>query len=95
MTPSKRRVRAENVVPRELLANEIARLIGERRLTQAAAARLVDDAPSQLSVLLGGSTEHFSTERLLRMLTRLGSNVDIVLSRTPDGASGAVRVRRR
>jgi predicted XRE-type DNA-binding protein len=94
-SPPKSRTRAANVVPREPLAREIARIIRERRLTQAAAARLVNDAPWQLSVLLRGSTESFSTERLLRMLTLLGSNVDIVLSRTPDGGKGSVRVRRR
>jgi predicted XRE-type DNA-binding protein len=94
MSPGKRRTLADKVIPREQLAREIALLIDERALTQAAAARLVNDSPSQLSLLLNGTLDGFSAERLVRMLTLLGVNVEIVLRRTPATAPGKVRVRR-
>ena len=94
MSARKSRRLAEKVIPRELLAKEIARVIDERALTQADAARAVNDAPSQLSILLNGRLDGFSAERLVRMLTLLGVNVDIVLRRNAGSAPGTVRVRR-
>jgi predicted XRE-type DNA-binding protein len=94
MSPRARRTLAGKVIPRDQLAREIARLIEERNLSQAAAARMVNDSPSQLSLLLNGTLDGFSAERLVRMITLLGVNVDIVLRRAPDAGPGTVRVRR-
>jgi hypothetical protein len=37
------------------------------------------DAPSQISLVVTGKLRGFSTERLLRMLARLGRDIDIVI----------------
>ena len=95
MSARKSRKLADKVIPRAQLAREIAAVVADRRLTQAAAATLVNDAPSQLCLLLGGELDGFSAERLLRWLTLLGVDVDIVLRRNTDRKPGTVRIRRR
>jgi len=67
------------LIPKEELAAEIATIIRYHHLTQTEAARIVGDAASQLSLLLSGRLEGFSTERLLRMLLRLGRDIEVVL----------------
>ena len=66
------------LIPKEELAREIATIIRYHHLTQTEAARVVGDAPSQMSLLLSGKIEGFSTERLLRMLLRLGRDIELV-----------------
>jgi predicted XRE-type DNA-binding protein len=66
------------LIPKEELAQEIATIIRYHHLTQTEAARVVGDAPSQMSLLLSGKIEGFSTERLLRMLLRLGRDIELV-----------------
>ncbi|HKW10343.1 MAG TPA: XRE family transcriptional regulator [Gemmatimonadaceae bacterium] len=71
--------RAEGaLIPKEELAQEIATIVRYHHLTQTEAARIVGDAPSQMSLLLSGHLEGFSTERLLRMLLRLGRDIELV-----------------
>ena len=53
------------------------------------------DAPSQVSLVVTGKLRGFSTERLLRMLARLGRNIDIVLRPTSGGKEGTIRVVRK
>lgn len=65
------------------LAREISRIINDRNLTQTAAGAIAGEAPSQLSLLMGGHLRGFSVERMLRTLVRLGQNVELTLSPTP------------
>src|SRR5690242_1041107 len=93
---SKRRARAasESVIPKDVLAKEIARILDDKGLTQTEAAYVMRDAPSQISLVVTGKLRGFSTERLLRMLARLGRDIDIVI-RPARGRNGKVSVTRR
>jgi predicted XRE-type DNA-binding protein len=71
--------RQAQAIPKEPLAREIRRLVAERGLSQAAAAVVVQDAASQLSLLLSGKLRGFSIDRLVRTLLRLGREVEIVV----------------
>lgn len=82
----------ESIIPKAVLAKEIAKTLRARELTQTEAAWLIKDAPSQLSLVVTGKTRGFSAERLLRMLTRLGKDVDVVLRKTKGNGPGRVRV---
>jgi predicted XRE-type DNA-binding protein len=81
----RRRTRVSNesrqaqVIPKEPLAREIRRLVTEKGLSQADAAVVVQDAASQLSLLLSGKLRGFSIDRLVRTLLRLGREVEIVV----------------
>lgn len=66
------------LIPKEELAEEIAMIIRYHHLNQTEAAKIVGDAPSQMSLLMSGKLAGFSTERLLRMLLRLGRDIELV-----------------
>jgi len=85
------RATAERVIPKEILAKEIASILRDRELTQTEAARIMNDAPSQVSLVVTGKLRGFSTERLLRMLARLGRDVEIVI-RATNGRQRAGRI---
>jgi predicted XRE-type DNA-binding protein len=61
------------------LAAGIARIISSKRLTQAAAAKVLHVDQPKVSALLRGRLSGFSTERLLKFLRMLGSDVDIII----------------
>jgi predicted XRE-type DNA-binding protein len=91
MPKSKRpRKVVEQVIPKAALAKEVASILEQRQLTQTEAAYLIKDAPSQISLVVTGKTRGFSSERLLRMLVKLGRDVDIVI-RKAKGSTGKVR----
>lgn len=71
------RAAVASVIPKDLLAKEISTIISEEQLTQTKAAYRIKDAPSQLSLIVNGRLRGFSAERLLRILTRLGRDVEI------------------
>jgi len=71
----------EPLISKALLARTIARILDERGLTQTEAAHLIKDAPSQLSLIVNGRRDGFSAERLLRILTQLGKDVEIRTSK--------------
>ena len=52
------------------------------------------DAPSQVSLVVTGKLRGFSTERLLRMLARLGRDIEIVV-RPSKRKAGKISVVRR
>ena len=89
-----KRASAESVIPKSILAKEIARILEDQELTQTEAAYIMRDAPSQISLVVTGKLRGFSTERLLRMLARLGRDIDIVIRRSKS-KSGKVTVTRR
>jgi predicted XRE-type DNA-binding protein len=73
------------------LARQIGLIIEQRRLTQVAAAQLLGIDQPKVSALRQGKLKGFSTERLLRFLTALNCDVEIVL--TPQAASTNARIR--
>ena len=79
---------------KEQLAREIGRIIETRQLNQTEAAEIVGDAPSQISLLLGGHLRGFSIERMMRTLLRLGRDVELVLRPTPCLRTGKLGMKR-
>jgi predicted XRE-type DNA-binding protein len=80
------------LISKAILAKEVAKILGDRGMTQTEAAYLIKDAPSQISLMVTGKTKGFSSERLLRTLTRLGRDVDIVIRPTAGKGGGKVRL---
>ena len=75
------------------LAVHIRDAIKRRRLTQAEAARLVGLDQPKISALMNGRLTGFSSDRLLRCLTALGRDIDIVVKAdTKRHARGRIRV---
>lgn len=82
----------ERVVPRKTLANEITRILQTEGLTQTAAAQITKVAPTQLSLIVTGKLAGFSVDRLLRVLSLLGRDIEIHTSPAKRGR-GKIRVR--
>ena len=59
------------------LAVAVNRLLGSRRLTQAAAAAALSINQPKISALKHYKLEGFSVERLMTFLTALGSDIEI------------------
>lgn len=77
------------------LAIRIGTAIRARRLTQARAARLLKIDQPKVSRLLRGQLSGFSTERLMRFLTLLGRDVEILVKPAPRSRrQGRLRVAR-
>jgi predicted XRE-type DNA-binding protein len=75
------------------LASHIRQIVKRRRLTQVAAATLMGIDQPKVSALLNGRITSFSTERLMRLLTALGQDVEIVVQERPSGRErGQIRV---
>lgn len=74
------------------LVRQVIRAMELRGLTQARTAKILGVSQSNISHLVHGHYEDFSLDRLLRFLTGLGVDVEIVL--TPaESAHGETRVR--
>ena len=83
----------EEELAKAQLASRIRDIIRQRRLTQVAAATLLRIDQPKVSALLNGRLTSFSSERLMRLLTRLGQDVEIVVRTTPrDRQHGRIRV---
>lgn len=75
------------------LASHIRQVIRRRRLTQVAAAALMGIDQPKVSALLNGRLANFSTDRLMRLLTALGQDVEIVVKeRSSSLDKGRIRV---
>lgn len=61
------------------LVSRIHDVVLDQKLTQSAAARLMGISQPDVSRLLRGQFRDISVERLMRMLTKLGCDVDIVV----------------
>ena len=68
------------------LASKVASVIEQRGLTQVEAARLMGVPQPKVSNLVRGRFREFSTDRLCRMLNRLGVKVASVGPEPPVGA---------
>jgi predicted XRE-type DNA-binding protein len=75
------------------LAAKILQIIRSRRMTQAAAGKLLGINQPKVSALLHGRLDGFSTDRLFRFLNVLGCDVQITISRPRPRARGHVRVK--
>lgn len=65
------------------LTAQIARIIAVKGLNQSEAADLLGLDQPKVSALLRGKLDGFSTERLLRLLVSLGTDVKIVVTPHP------------
>ena len=75
------------------LAGELRDIIRRRRLTQIAAASLMGIDQPKVSALMNGRLENFSSDRLMRLLTALGHDVEITVKAKPRSRSlGRIRV---
>jgi predicted XRE-type DNA-binding protein len=75
------------------LASQIRQVIKRRRLTQVAAASVMGIDQPKVSALLNGRLGNFSSERLMRLLTALGQDVEITVKTKPrNRAHGRIRV---
>ncbi len=83
----------EEELTKAQLASHIRQVIRRRRLTQVAAAALMGIDQPKVSALLNGRLTNFSSERLMRLLTALGQDVDIMVRTKPrNRAQGRIRV---
>jgi len=73
----------EEELTKAQLASHIRQVIKRRRLTQSAAAALMGVDQPKVSALLNGRLANFSSERLMRLLTALGQDVEIVVKAKP------------
>ena len=71
------RKNADEMQAKAVLARTIYRIIKQRKLSQPKAAKLLGIPQSSLSRLLQGKIAGFSTDRLLKILNRLGQDVNI------------------
>ena|SRR5271166_5069939 len=76
--------RPEEALAKAQLVETIAELLAGRGTSQQEAARLVRLTQPQVSRLMRGDTREFSYERLLRVLTALGQDVEITIRRSRD-----------
>lgn len=83
----------EEELAKAQLASCIRQIIRRRRLTQAAAAHLMGVDQPKVSALLSGRLANFSTERLMRLLTALDQDIEIVVKAKPRTRErGCIRV---
>ena len=84
----------EEELAKAQLASHIRGAIKRRKLTQGAAAVLVGLDQPKISALINGRLAGFSSDRLLRCLTALGQDVEIVVKTPLRGQErGHLRVR--
>lgn len=66
------------------LVSRVQNILTDRKLTQVEAGRIMGISQPDISRMLRGQFRDLSVERIMRMLTRLGCDVDIVLK--PQGS---------
>ena len=74
------------------LASRIDGIVRQRGFTQTEAARLLGLSQPDVSRLLRGDFREYSLERLFRLLTALGSDVDIVIQQPRSTRAGRLRI---
>ena len=83
----------EEELTKAQLASHIRLVIERQRLTQIAAASLMGIDQPKVSALLNGRLANFSSDRLMRLLTALGQDVEITVKAKPrNRAHGRIRV---
>lgn len=61
------------------LVSRIDEIVSDKKLTQTQAAQIMGISQPEVSRLLKGQFRDVSVERIIRLLTRLGCKVDIVI----------------
>ena len=74
------------------LVTRIDKIIRQRGLKQVEAAKLLGLSQPDVSRLLRGNFREYSMERLLRLLTVLGRDVDIIIREPHSERQGRLRV---
>ena len=74
------------------LVSRIDAIVRERRITQTEAARLLGLSQPDVSRLLRGDFREYSLERLFRLLTALGRDIDIVIRQPRSAAGGRLHI---
>lgn len=74
---------AEGLQAKADLVIQISRIIEERGLTQAEAAKILGIDQPKVSALVRGRLSGFSMERLYRFLNALGRDIEIVVRPKP------------
>jgi len=83
----------EEELTKAQLAVLIRQVIARRRLTQVAAAAAMGIDQPKVSALLNGRLANFSSQRLMKLLTALGQDVEITVKAKPrNRAHGRIRV---
>ncbi len=82
----------EQYLAKAELAAKILKIVQRRRLTQAAAGKLLGITQPKVSALLNGRLDGFSSDRLFRFLNALGCDVRISVSAPRPDTRGRVRV---
>ena len=75
--------KADELLAKAALANQIASIVSHRHLTQVETARVLGTGQPKVSELLAGKLDGFSMERLIRYLNALGRDVQIVVTPKP------------
>lgn len=84
----------EQALLRSKLAIEIRHIIEAKGLTQAEAAKIVGVSQPKISEITRGRVADYSVERLLRMINKLGYDVELQVSpRKRADAVGTLRVK--
>ena len=84
---------ADDLLVKAELSAKIIAEVKRRRLTQSQAASLLGIDQPKVSALKRGKLSGFSIERLMRLLLRLGRDVEItVKGRSKPGSSARLRV---
>ena len=73
------------------LVSRMADIIGERKLTQVEAAKLLGLTQPKVSAMLRGQFRGFSERKLIDCLTSLGRDVQIVIKESPQRRAGGKR----
>jgi predicted XRE-type DNA-binding protein len=73
----------EEELAKAQLASRIREIVRGSCLTQVTAAAVMGIDQPKVSALLSGRLTNFSCERLMRLLTRLGQDVEIVVKSKP------------
>ncbi|MCY3671654.1 MAG: helix-turn-helix transcriptional regulator [Alphaproteobacteria bacterium] len=74
------------------LVTRIDAIVRQLGITQTEAGRLLGLSQPDVSRLLRGDFREYSLERLLRLLTALGRDIDIVIRQPQSTSSGKLRV---
>jgi predicted XRE-type DNA-binding protein len=82
----------EEALAKAELTAKIAQIVETKRLTQAAAAKVLGIDQPKVSALLRGKLTGFSTERLIRFLNALGRDVEIVVKDRQKRGPGHLQV---
>ena len=74
------------------LVSRIDTIVRQRGITQTETARILGLSQPDVSRLLRGDFRQYSLERLFRLLTALGRDIDIVIRQPRSATGGKLRI---